>query len=41
MVIRFDPFFFTFIMKRVVRFMGVMDRILGIWGVGLYGLMAR
>lgn len=40
-VIRFDPVFFTFIMKRVVRFMGVMDRIPGIWGVGLGGLAAR
>jgi len=40
-VIRFDPFFFTFIMKRVVRFMGVMDRILGVWGVGLDGRTAR
>lgn len=40
-VIRFDPFFFPFIMKRVIRFMGMVDRVFGIWGVGLYGLTAR
>jgi hypothetical protein len=30
-----------FIMKRVVRFMGAMDGVFGIGGVGLYGLTAR
>uniref|UniRef100_Q47E49 Uncharacterized protein n=1 Tax=Dechloromonas aromatica (strain RCB) TaxID=159087 RepID=Q47E49_DECAR len=39
--IRFDPFLFTFIVKRVVRFMGVMDRIFGLGSVGVYGLMTR
>lgn len=39
-IIGFNPFFLTFIMNRVIRFMGMMDRVFGIAGVGFNGLMA-
>ena len=39
-ITRFNSLFVTFIMNRVIRLMGMMDRIFGIGGVGFYGMVA-
>lgn len=40
-IIRFAPFFFTLIMKRMIRFMGMMNWISGVGGVGFNRRFAR